>query len=148
MVVLAVADGILPQEPAIRPQLRDAKKKCAQGEASEREREWFEREQRRRERIREELTRKLIEHERAKRDALRGRPGGDGSELFGDWSLHHPRAAWMLYQFMDVTDWKHLPGGGGWLDQDESLMTDITILARMASYVRAQLEVNEATCDG
>ncbi len=50
----------------------------------------------------------------------------------------------MLYQFMDATDWKHLPGGGGWLDQDETLMTDITMLARMAGYVRAQLDVNEA----
>lgn len=86
----------------------------------------------------------MIDYEQAKRDALKGRPRGDGSELFEDWSLHYPRAAWMLYQLMDATDWKHLPGGGGWLDQDECLMTDITILARMANYVRAQLDVNEA----
>jgi hypothetical protein len=50
----------------------------------------------------------------------------------------------MLYLLMDSTEWRHLPGGGGWLEQDEALMADIVTLARMASYVRAQLAVNEA----
>ncbi len=79
---------------------------------------------------------------------MEGRILGDGSELFDDWTLYHPKASWLLFQWMDATEWKHLPNSGGWLEQDETLMTDLTTLARMASYVRAQIEANEATGDG
>ncbi|MCC6361866.1 MAG: hypothetical protein IT450_24285 [Phycisphaerales bacterium] len=50
----------------------------------------------------------------------------------------------MLYEFLDATDWSHLPEGGGWLDQMEAQMEDITLIARMASFVRAHVEVNES----
>lgn len=48
---------------------------------------------------------------------------------------------------MDRADWQVLPGSGGWMDQDEGLMEEISTLARMSMYVRAQLEVNEAEAD-
>jgi hypothetical protein len=50
----------------------------------------------------------------------------------------------LMYELMDATDWTHLPEQGGWFDQDEALMEDITLIARMASFVRAHVEVNES----
>ncbi len=41
----------------------------------------------------------------------------------------------------------HLPDPGGFLDQDEGMMGDVTELMRMSALVRAQLEANE-TSDG
>jgi len=57
------------------------------------------------------------------------------------------QAAWMAYLLMDRSDWRVLPEGGGWFQQDEGLLDSVSTLARMSMYVRAQLDVNEAEAD-
>jgi len=82
--------------------------------------------------------------EKRKRAARDGKNLGDGAELFGDWSLYNPRAAWLSFSLLEASDWHHLPEAGGWYGQDEMLMEDLATLSEMAGYVRAQIEVNEA----
>lgn len=83
--------------------------------------------------------------ETAKWRARHGKPSTESDqELYEDWCPHYPRAALLLYELMDATDWQILPGGGGWLDQDEALMRDVLLIARKATFVRAHVEVNEA----
>lgn len=89
----------------------------------------------------------MITHVNAKRAARKGERTGDGSELFGEWSLYTPKASWLAYTLLDATGWQHLPQDGGFFGQDELLMNDLATLARMASYVDAQAEVNEELGD-
>lgn len=90
---------------------------------------------------------RLWDKEKARRAARKGRVPGDGRELFDDWCPHNPRAAWLAYDLMDATDWQHLPDSGGWFEQDESLIEDITLLARMAGFIREQMRANEELGD-
>ena len=85
-----------------------------------------------------------MQHVKTKRAARKGKRIGDGSELFGDWGVSNPNAAWTAYVMMDSTDWQHLPDGGGYFNQDEALITDIAMLSRMANYVEAQIEADES----
>lgn len=115
--------------------------------ASAAERRTYQRQRERRRRVREDITRRLVKHVNAKRAAREGKQTGDGSELFGDWEVYLPRASWLAYSLLDATGWQHLPASGGFFEQDELLMEDLTTLTRMASYVDAQAEVNEALGD-
>jgi hypothetical protein len=74
--------------------------------------------------------------------ARRGLNIEDGSELFDDWTLHQPRAARLAFALVERAEWKTLPEVGGWFEQDELLMEDLTLLSRQASYVRAQVEAD------
>jgi hypothetical protein len=49
-----------------------------------------------------------------------------------------------MYVLLDSTEWKHLPEQGGLIEQDDLIMEEIALIAQKASFVRAQLEVNES----
>jgi hypothetical protein len=48
--------------------------------------------------------------------------------------------AWRAWSMMSATDWKHLPEGGGLLDQSEALMNDVLSIEFMHRRLRAQAE--------
>lgn len=132
------------EESTVRSQLRNLKK-SETADATPDERAWYEREHARRERHRQRILDRLIKLETSKWRARHGKPSTENDkELYEDWCPNYPKASLLLYELMDATDWAHLPNSGGWLDQDEALMEDITLLARKAMFVRAHVEVNES----
>lgn len=142
---VGVVHGGCGEKPAVRPLLRGPKKKYQADDATESERRWIERERTRRQHARDRILQRLNALETAKWRARHGKPSDDSDEeLYDDWCPHYPKAALLLYELMDATEWAHLPNGGGWLDQDEALMEDVAQIARKAQFVRAHVEVNEA----
>jgi len=53
----------------------------------------------------------------------------------------------LLYKTLDTRGWPHLPGTGGWLDQDEALMEDLATLSQLAYVLEAHIEVDEKLGD-
>lgn len=45
------------------------------------------------------------------------------------WSLHTPERSWTVWRMLENTGWKHLPGAGGLLDQEDALMADLLIIS-------------------
>jgi hypothetical protein len=70
---------------------------------------------------------------------LQAEKGGPAVErLFEDWAPPSP-TAWTLFTILEAKDWKHLPNGGGWCDQDEGLMEEIALLSQLSYLTEAEV---------
>jgi hypothetical protein len=76
-------------------------------------------------------------------DAEKGYERQGIDALFDDWHVQNEHHAWMLYTLWETGDRKHLFDAGGYLDQDEGLLSDVATLAQMSALVRAEVRRNK-----
>jgi hypothetical protein len=56
------------------------------------------------------------------------------------WDVSDPESMFMLWLLMDALEWKHLPDEGGLLDQDESIMNDLSTMTFVSQKVKSMLD--------
>lgn len=62
-----------------------------------------------------------------------------------DWRLVNREASWRIWRFMEATrdgmsgQWSFLPEKGGWLDQPQWLVEDLTKISERSQIIKEQL---------
>ena len=58
-------------------------------------------------------------------------------------SIEINEAAWMLFPILKMLDWKFLPHAGGFLEQDEALMSQIAYLYNLEKVVKESVRLRD-----